>query len=485
MVVNSINFLIFFIIVFAIYYLLGKSYKQQNTWLLISSYVFYGIAEWKMLPLLLIATLVFYLLGIIIETANKSQSKRASILTTFGTCLGIGLLFYFKYLNFFIESFSTFFNAIGLRTNFTTFNILMPLGISFFTFKLISYIIEVHREHIPAEKNFITFATFIAFFPTILSGPIDRPQKFLPQLQEKRKFNYDMAVDGCKQILWGMFKKMVIADVLTSSLITPSWENMASVSALQLIIAALFYPLVMYTDFSGYSDMAIGIGKLLGIKVAINFKYPFFSRNIAEYWRGWHISLTSWLTDYVFMPLNIAFRNLGIHGSILAIIINLVFVGMWHGANWTYFTFGLYHGILFIPLIYSGAFMSKKKMKTNKRDLPSTSDFFKMLRTYLLVAIGHIIFISTDLNNTWEYISHCCSSENWSIWQSLHIRDGIMAYFCLAGVLILEWRSRNKYEYPLLSFNGKRIFKWSIYILLLVLIIFYQGKPAEFIYFQF
>ncbi|KAA6306840.1 Peptidoglycan O-acetyltransferase, partial [termite gut metagenome] len=231
-------------------------------------------------------------------------------------------------------------------TNWSTFNIIMPLGISFFTFKLISYVIEVHRQHIEPTTDVVTFATYVAFFPTIMSGPIDRPNSFIPQLQSKRIFNYDLAVDGCRQILWGMFKKMVVADNCATA-VNKIWTEYQGESGGQLLLVAVLFAFQLYADFSGYSDMAIGVGKLLGFKITKNFNYPFFKTNIAEFWRGWHISLTSWLTDYVFMPLNIKFRSIGKWGTIVAIIITFVLVGLWHGANWTFAVFGLYHGLLY------------------------------------------------------------------------------------------------------------------------------------------
>ena len=401
MVVNSINFLLFFIVVFIVYYFLlsGKA-KFQNTWLLLVSYFFYGFAEWKMLPLLLISTFAFYIIGIAIGKYNKTDVKKASVLTIVGTLLGVGMLLYFKYLNFFIESFSSFFNAIGLHTNLTTFNILMPLGISFFIFKLISYVIEVHRKHIEPCRDFVAFATYIAFFPTILSGPIDRPKAFLAQLKTGRTFDYPLAVDGCRQILWGMFKKMVIADRL-AELTVSIWDNIFLSSGLELLLAALLYSIQLYADFSGYSDMAIGVGKLLGIRVSINFKYPFFTRNVAEYWQRWHISLTSWLADYVFMPLNITFRNMGKWGICFAMIINLVLVGMWHGASWTYVLFGLYHGILLSVLILSGVYFKKKK--TQSTLFPSRLYLFDMSITFLLVSFGLILFRADSVQQAYLY----------------------------------------------------------------------------------
>ena len=342
MVVNSVRFLLFFIVVFTVYYLpMSKKHPRfQNLWLLLSSYFFYGVADWTMVPLLFGATLVFYGLGAWLKNEMlKQHQKNASRLTTLGVCLGIGLLLYFKYLNFFAESFADLLSAIGLKATWTTLNIVLPIGVSFFTFKLISYIIEIHREHIEPSKDFIEFATYIAFFPTLLSGPIDRPNTFIPQLRRSHSLDYAQAVDGCRQILWGMFTKICIADHL--ALVTDSiWADYDSQSGSTLLIWTLLYTMQIYTDFDGYSNMAIGVGKILGFNITRNFNHPLLARNIAEFWRNWHISLTSWITDYVFMPLNIAFRNLASWGVMLAVLINIVLIGLWHGANWTFGLFG-------------------------------------------------------------------------------------------------------------------------------------------------
>ena len=360
MIFNSFNFILFLFIVFFFYYFpLKENTRGQNWLLLFSSYFFYGFAEMKIVPLLLVVTTIFYTIGLAIH--KTKNEKKSSWLTTIAVLTGIGVLLYFKYFNFFIGSFARIFNNIGLQTNWTTFNIILPLGISFFTFKLISYVVEIHRGKIEPTKDFVAFATYIAFFPTIMSGPIDRPS-FISQINNKRPFNYSLAVDGCRQFLWGLFKKVVLADNL-AVYTEQAWSNVQDSSGSTLLLAAIFYSFQMYTDFSGYSDMAIGTGKILGFRITDNFNYPFFATNVADYWRRWHISLTSWLTDYVFMPLNVKFRSLGKWGTIFAIIINMVVVGIWHGPNWTFAVFGLYHGLLFVPLILSGSFFKKKKQK--------------------------------------------------------------------------------------------------------------------------
>src|SRR5690554_5687216 len=362
MVINSLSFLFFFTVLFLVYYFPLKNKKVSQNWcLLISSYIFYGITDLRMLPIIFGATIVFYVLGIII---NKSSQKSASLFTVIGVLVGVGMLVYFKYLNFFINSFETLITSLGLSATITALNILFPLGVCFFTFRLISYLIEINRGKIEPTRDFVAFAAYIAFFPTLLAGPIDRPNDFLPQLKSARVFDYNMAMDGTRQILWGIFKKMVIADNM-ALFIGSVWGNLGDQNATTLLIAALAYPIQLYADFSGYSDMAIGVGKILGIRVAINFRYPFFARNVAKYWRSWHMSLTSWITDYVFMPLNVKFRKLGDLGLISAVIINMIIIGIWHGANWTFAVFGLYHGLLFVPLILSGSFGKRKKLKAN------------------------------------------------------------------------------------------------------------------------
>ena len=488
MVINSFSFLFFFIIVFLLYYFPFKeNTKAQNWLLLLSSYFFYGYADWRMIPLLIISTFIFYLLGIALSKA--ATDKISYWLITLGIFFGVGILFYFKYFNFFIESFASLFNSVGLNANWGTFNIIMPLGISFFTFKLISYIIEIYRGKIEVTKDFVEFATYIAFFPTLLSGPIDRPNIFIPQLLNKRSFNYDLAVDGCRQILWGMFKKMVIADNL-ALIVNVVWLNTEAYNSSTLLIIAILYTVQLYTDFSGYSDMAIGVGKILGFRIAINFKYPFFARNVSEFWRCWHISLTSWVTEYVFMPLNIKFRNLGKYGIMLAILINMLVVGLWHGANWTFVFFGLYHGLLFIPLILIGSFYNKKKLETNKFGLPNISDFASMGVTFMLITFSLIFFRAINIEEAFSFIH---SMTSLSLFDFPVIPNGmglgfskLLFIFSMIPVLIIvEWLQRSR-EYALsISFIKIKAVRWAMYLSISYAIIMLYSGSSEFIYFQF
>lgn len=482
MVVNSVNFLLFFFVVFIVYYFfLRSNAKAQNAWLLLVSYFFYGFAEWKMIPLLLATTGVFYGIGIIIGKYNETNKERyASVITTLGTVLGVSVLLYFKYLNFFIESFSAFFNAIGLETHWSTFHILMPLGISFFTFKLISYLIEIHRGHIEPCRNFVEFATYISFFPTILSGPIDRPKSFLTQLKKGRAFNYDLALVGLKRIFWGMFMKMCVADRL-AIYVDAVFNNASHHNGTSLAFASLLYPIQMYADFCGYSEMAIGVGCLLGLKIIENFKRPFFSQNIAEYWRKWHISLTGWLTDYVFMPLNIRFRDMEKWGSIISIIITFVLIGLWHGANWTFALFGLYHGLLYIPLMLSGAFFKKNKLRIYGNGLPTLHVISKMAGTYLLVSLGLILFRSATIGEAGSILYKIGTQ-----WGNLFVDYAtlINGLCCMFILFCKDFKDEfySKADAKLL-FSYRQELCISAYILLILIFGVFDGN--QFIYFQF
>ena len=483
MVFNSIPFVLFFIVVFFVYWFpLKKSTKAQNIFLLVASYFFYGYADWKMLPLLIVATAVFCFLGIGISRAKTE--KAASWLRALGVVLGVGVLLYFKYLNFFIESFANLFESMGLHTNWHTFNIIMPLGVSFFTFRLISYVIDVYNGEVEPTEDVVEFATYIAFFPCILSGPIDKP-KFISQLHQKREFNYDQAVDGMRQMLWGLFKKLVVADNC-AVYVDNVFSTYTNQTGSTLLLAAVFCSFQMYADFSGYSDMAIGVGKLLGFSITRNFNNPFFALNVADFWRRWHMSLTSWITDYVFTPLNFQFRRWGKVGMILAIIINMVVVGLWHGANWTFVVFGLYHGLLFVPLVLSGAFMKKDQLRTNKIGLPVLKDFGRMLLTFALVVFGVIIFRAENIGQAWEYFRGLLQSD--TLWASYRFfkRPSLWpTNLFIVIMLVVEWLQRGK-EHGLEISHFKTLTRYVIVIILIEIIVFFMpNTPSQFIYFQF
>ena len=479
MIFNSIEFLVFFVIVFVLYhFILKEKTKLQNILLFVVSYVFYAWINWKILPLLALTTVVFYFLGIAIHEGKTD--KRKQLLTTLGVVFGLGILLYFKYFNFFISSFKALFESFGLQSNLHTFNIIVPVGISFYTFRLLSYIIDIQRGKFEPTRDMVTFATYVAFFPCILSGPIDRPATLIPQLKNKRKFDFSLAVDGMRQILWGLFKKVVIADnciIYVDEVFGGSYQLQTGST---LLMAAVLFSFQMYADFSGYTDMAIGVAKLLGIRITKNFDFPFFAQNIAEYWRKWHISLTSWLTDYIFMPLNIKWRDKGNWGTIAAIMITFILIGLWHGDNWTFAFFGLYQGLLYIPLILTGAMFKRNKIKTYKWGFPKPKILLNMLLTFCLVTVGNVIFRSESIGLAFDYLWGI-TNGGWLViepgWKQISMFIAIM--------LTIEWIQRHKEHGLVLTGIKSHVVKFIIYYVLIAAVFIFGVKASTFIYFQF
>lgn len=485
MVVNSLAFLWFFLIVLAIYYVCQSRIKLQNAFLLVSSYWFYSQIDIKMTGLLVILTTVFWLIGRSIGKAiEQEQERRASLLTTLSVVVGIGALFYFKYLNFFIGSFVSVADLIGFHISWTAAHIIVPIGLSFFTFKLMSYTLDIYHGKISYEANVLNFANYIAFFPTILSGPIDRPKPFLKQLSQIRLFSPDNLMSGFRRVLWGMFMKMCIADRL-DLYISAVWNNYEHHSAISILFASLLYPFQMYADFSGYSEMAIGVSLMLGFKVAENFKRPFFTINIAQYWSRWHMSLTSWLTDYVFMPLNIKVRNWGTNGTIAAIMLNMTFIGMWHGADWTFFLFGIYHGLWYIPLMVSGQFFKKTKIKLNSYGWPTYPYVLKMVGNYMVVTFGLMLFHSNGIGEFWSVI--CRIPEAWNGGLFFDMPTLANAAICSVALIYTdiqeEWFPNRKLYLP--SWSERWRWELTVAVEIVAILLFGVFDSNQFIYFQF
>ena len=485
MVVNSLAFLWFFLVVMVVYYLCQSKKKVQNLFLLACSYWFYAQIDIKMSGLLAILTMTFWLIGWGIGKAiEQGKEKQASRLTTLSVIVGIGALFYFKYLDFFIGSFVKAANVIGLHLSWMTLHLVVPVGLSFFTFKLMSYTLDIYHGKIDHEKNVLNFANFIAFFPTILSGPIDRPKPFLKQLSQSRLFSSDNLMLGFRRVLWGMFMKMCIADRL-DLYISAVWNNFEHHSALSIIFASLLYPFQMYADFSGYSEMAIGVSLMLGFKVAENFKRPFFTINIAQYWSRWHMSLTSWLTDYVFMPLNIKLRDWGTNGTIAAIMLNMTFIGMWHGADWTFFLFGIYHGLWYIPLMVSGQFFKKTKIKVNQLGWPTWPFVLKMVGNYLVVTFGLMLFHSNNIGEFWHIL--CRIPEAWNGGLFIDMPTLVNAAFCSVALIYVdiqeEWFAKKQLYLP--HFAERWRWELTVAIEIIAILLFGIFDSNQFIYFQF
>lgn len=381
-------------------------------------------------------------------------------------------MLYFKYFNFFIHSFSDLFSLIGIQSNPHTFNIILPLGISFFTFKLMSYVIEIRRGSIEPCKNIVEFATFVSFFPTMMSGPIDRPGKFIPQLQKARAFDYALAVDGCKQVLWGMIKKMLVADRI-AVYIDDVWMNVDGQSSFALVMAAILYSFQIYCDFSGYSDMAIGVSKILGLKIAKNFNYPYFARNISEFWRKWHMSLTSWFTDYIYIPLG--GNRKGTFRTIINTLIVFTVCGLWHGADWSFVLWGFVNGLLFIPLLVQ---KNPKKYKGEALQ-GDVKTMLKILITFLLATFCWIAFRAPDMTSLCGYFNSLFSNGR-------EINLGSLPHYglvFLAAVILMEWFKRND-EYPLqnLCVSKYPFIRICFYVFLFILTYIYRGNATTFIY---
>jgi len=492
MVFTSLNFAVFLLLVFILYWwVFKKNAKTQNTLLLLASIVFYCMADWKFIFLLAASGFInFYLAKII---AKKEEGKIRSLFFYSGIILNVGLLLYFKYFNFFIQSFVTLFNYSGAGISFTPFHILLPLGISFFTFQMIGYLIDVNNDEIEPTEDLLSFFTYLAYFPKILSGPIERVQKFIPQIHKKREFDYGIAVDGLREILWGLFKKMVIADNC-AEYTNEIFNNYTVYSGSTLALGVVFFAFQIYGDFSGYSDIACGISKLFNIRIVNNFAFPFFSTNISDYWKKWHISLTSWMMDYIFTPLSFILRKYKKAGLIISTILTFLLVGLWHGANWTFIVFGFLHGLYFIPLILKGS-LKKNKIVAKGRLIPSFKEFFGMLALFILTSLTTVFFRAENIIGAIAYISGIASKSLFSIPYVIEESSGVKIIpktllIFIFLFLFVEWFGR-KEEYAIAKLGGKwrRPLRWIIYYTIMFAIIFsllwYGGEKQQFIYFQF
>ena len=482
MIFNTITFLLFFIGFFILYWMVfNKNLKLQNLLLLIASYFFYAWTDWRLLSYLVAVSILNYFLGIYIEKEKDASRKR--VLLFIGIIQGVGGLIYFKYFNFFIESFNDLFHSLNINLNVQIVKIIVPIGISFFTFRLLSYLLDIDKNKIKATKDWVVFFNYVSFFPSLLSGPIDKAKLLIPQLEKERKFEYNEASDGMRQILWGLFKKVVIADNL-AFITNQIFDDYEIYSGSTLLLGAFLYSIQIYADFSGYTDMAIGVARLLGFKITKNFDFPLFAQNIAEFWRKWHISLTAWLTEYVFTPLSIKFRDYDKLGLIFAIVINFIVVGIWHGPNWTYVLFGFLHGLYFIPLILKGTM--NKKIKTDKTRLsPTFNEFKNIIFNFILISLTFIVFRAENIQIAFKYLKNIVF---YFFQKKIFLFDSRvnMTIFIIIIFIITEWLHRNK-QYGLQLNKDKipKLGRWSIYILIIFIIIQFDGEVQEFIYFQF
>ena len=487
MLFNSLEFILFFITVFILYWFAFKqNVKLQNVLILVASYFFMAWWDVRFLIVLVISSIINFILGIYIAKAEDNENRQR-LLVWLGLIHGLGSLLFFKYCNFFIESLVGAFDAMNVQLNIHTLNIILPLGISFYTFRAMSYLMDVESGKTKPVTDWIVFFSYLSFFPSSLSGPIDKARDFVPQLEKPRVFDTAKAADGLRQILWGLFKKVVIADNC-SGITAQIFDNYHLYPGSTLLLAAFLYTIEIYADFSGYSDMAVGIARLLGFNIMNNFRLPFFAQNIAEFWQKWHISLTAWMTEYVFTPLSFIFRSYGKAGTIIAIIINFVLGGLWHGANWTFIVYGFLHGCYFIPLILRGTVNSNRTIAEGKL-FPSFREFINVLGTFILVMITLILFNSNSITQAVQYYAQLFSS---SLFSALILPEGmrsIKVILTVAFILIMfsiEWMGRKQpYAIADVGLKWYAPLRWTVYYLLIFLIFYFSGNEQQFIYFQF
>ena len=477
MLFNSLEYAIFLPIVFALYWCIGYlcigdalKLRLQNAFVLIASYVFYGWWDWRFLFLIAFTSLCSWGSGLLI--AKAESDKMAKIWLIANIIINIGILAAFKYYDFFVTEFGRLF---AVSTDNILLRAILPVGISFYTFQALSYSIDVYRKKVAPTTDIVAFFAFIAFFPQLVAGPIERATNLLPQFQKNRIFQYEQAVDGMRQILWGLFKKMVVADTC-AIYVNQVWSTYDQHSGSTLLLAAILFTFQIYGDFSGYSDIAIGTAKLFGIKLMRNFNNPYFSRDIAEFWRKWHISLTTWFRDYVYIPLGGSRVNKAkiIRNTFVIFLIS----GLWHGANWTFLAWGAFHAILFLPLILLGWNRRYTDQPVTWRHLP------QILCTFVLVVFGWILFRASSITQAWYIIRHICSNCVLSIPWFESSKYIVAVVFTLGNMLVFEWIHREKsHGFDIVAYPQS--VRWLSYIYVWLLLVAFGTQPETFIYFQF
>lgn len=478
MLFNSINFAIFLPIVFILYWFATTgNLKRQNILLLVSSYFFYACWNWRFLFLLIFSTALDYYTGIKMSDAQNQNTKKFWFWLSI--TINLGFLGVFKYYNFFVQSFVDGASHFGLHINYWTLNVILPVGISFYTFHGLSYVIDIYKNRIQAEKNFIDYSVFVSFFPLLVAGPIERATHLLPQIQTKRIFNYTKAVDGLRQILWGLFKKIVIADQC-AQYANSTFNHYDQYSGSSLLLGAILFAFQIYGDFSGYSDIAIGTAKLFGIELLRNFAYPYFSRDIAEFWRRWHISLSTWFRDYLYIPLG------GSKGGTWMKVNNtfVIFIvsGFWHGANWTFIIWGFLNALYILPSIIFNTNRNNINIVAQGKYLPTAKEFFQILFTFILTVFAWIFFRAENLLVAIKYIEGIATKSLFSFPAQMPK----MLIFLIPIFMMIEWLGReDKHAIEKLGVKFPKIIKWGLYYTIIFFIFHFASSEQQFIYFQF
>jgi len=479
MLFNSIAFAAFLPIVFALYWFVTqRNLRLQNLLVIAASYVFYGWWDWRFLSLIFVSSLTDYLVGLGLGRTERLSSRKLLLATSLA--VNIGLLGFFKYAGFFVDSLVDALRIVGIHANISSLRLILPVGISFYTFQTLSYTIDVYRREISPTRDAASFFAFVSFFPQLVAGPIERARNLLPQFESNRTFDCARASDGLKQMIWGLFKKVAIADrcapLVDEIFGAPSYADLGGST---LVVGAVLFAVQIYCDFSGYSDMAIGIARLFGFNLKRNFAYPYFSRNIAEFWRRWHISLSTWFRDYVYIPLGGSRRSTGMH--VRNVMITFVLSALWHGANWTFVAWGCVHGFFYTCLMLMGRHKEKNANVSAERSVAAPLRALPgILVTFALTTSAWVFFRADTIPGALEYFYHIVSFSTFSL---PPVRAALP--LLLAALLItLEWFQRDK-PHPLQLARWPLLARWSAYYTVLLMTLALYGENKPFIYFQF
>lgn len=482
MLFNSLSFAIFLPLVFLLYWFgTNGKLRLQNLLLLFSSYYFYACWDWRFMFLLIFSTFLDYFTGIKIFDAKQRSGKLFWLWLSVG--INLGFLGVFKYYNFFAQSFAEGLSLLGLKTTPETLQVILPVGISFYTFHGLSYVIDLFKNRIEPERNFVDYSVFVSFFPLLVAGPIERATHLLPQIIQKRTFSYPKAVDGLRQILWGLFKKIVIADNCAEFANT-IFKNPEAYSGSTLVLGALFFTFQIYCDFSGYSDIALGTARLFGIELLRNFAFPYFSRDIAEFWRRWHISLSSWFKDYLYIPLG------GSKGGMAMKIRNTFIIftvsGFWHGANWTFLIWGFLNALYIMPSIILNTHRNNLDIVAKGRTFPTMKEFAEILLTFTLTVFAWIFFRAETVSQAFTYLNGIFTLSIFQVPKFPGINASIPILVLTLVFIAIEWMGReNQYAIAKLGEKWPKGVRWAMYYSVVLIIFWFTGKEQQFIYFQF
>lgn len=479
MLFNSLEFVVFFPIVFAVYWLARQNGKLQNAILVAASGVFYAWVDWRFIFLIGFTAMLTYITGRALLSSRQNRGRKGYIIVNI--VINLAILGFFKYYNFFIDSFNDAFRSIGVALDMPTLQLILPVGISFYTFKTISYSVDLYKNKIVGGHNLLSVLCYLMFFPQLLAGPIEKARDLYPQFLQPRCFNYNQAVAGSKMIIWGLFKKVVIADT-ACNIVNSIYGDIGGYNSSALLICAVLYSFQIYGDFSGYSDMAVGIGKLFGIESKKNFNLPYLSRDIAEFWKRWHISLNTWFVEYVYIPLggSKVSKFVTIRNTFIIFLLS----GLWHGANWTFICWGLYHALLFVPLLLLGRTKRFGKYELDK--CITLKEWLNILLTFVLVTIGWIIFRSPDISVAFDFIKRLFDLSDYGM-PNINPKRLFMILECMMAIMFVAFMEiKHKTSEVVLSFASQyRIANFMGYIAVTIWAILFYSVGQTFIYFQF